>query len=252
MNPDPIPTAPPPDFRIIADDRERPSGVVEVLEANGHTVIIQRLDAGDYLVNDRLIVERKTIKDFALSIIDGRLFRQCNALAYLDDAILILEGRGADLKECAIDRTAMQGALVTVALIYRIPVLRSLNPSETARLMIYAADQLTRSRSDALRRPGYRPKGLRKQKLFALQGFPGIGPRRAQNLLDRFGTIENVLSADEPSLCSVPGIGPDAAKQLRSVLREHADVPYAIPIPKSRGAISGKCADAHQDDELDL
>jgi len=31
---------------------------------------------GDYQVEKRLIVERKTLKDFAVSIIDGRLFKQ--------------------------------------------------------------------------------------------------------------------------------------------------------------------------------
>ena len=64
------------DYRIsiIADDRERKSEVIKFLsETKNVSVDIKRLSLGDYLVDNRLVFERKTLNDFALSIIDGRL-----------------------------------------------------------------------------------------------------------------------------------------------------------------------------------
>jgi Fanconi anemia group M protein len=67
------------DYRIavIVDDRESKSEVIKFLsETKNVSVGIKRLSLGDYLVDNRLVFERKTLNDFALSIIDGRLFSQ--------------------------------------------------------------------------------------------------------------------------------------------------------------------------------
>jgi len=62
---------------VIVDDRESKSEVIKFLsETKNVSVDIKRLSLGDYLVDNRLIFERKTLNDFALSIIDGRLFSQ--------------------------------------------------------------------------------------------------------------------------------------------------------------------------------
>ncbi len=67
---------------VIADDREQRSGVVQALQdMDAVHVEIGRLAVGDYFAENRLIVERKTLADFSVSIIDGRLFRQAVKLA---------------------------------------------------------------------------------------------------------------------------------------------------------------------------
>jgi len=63
--------------RVVADDRERASGVVEALRVmEGVEVVGERLTLGDNLVDDRPLFERKTAVDFANSLVDGRLFQQ--------------------------------------------------------------------------------------------------------------------------------------------------------------------------------
>ena len=50
---------------VIADDRERKSEVVQFLsEMKNVSVGIKRLSFGDYVVDNRLVFERKTLKDF--------------------------------------------------------------------------------------------------------------------------------------------------------------------------------------------
>ncbi len=61
---------------IIADDREPNDIIKSLTERPDVDITIKRLSVGDYLVDNRLLFERKTIHDFAISIIDGRLFKQ--------------------------------------------------------------------------------------------------------------------------------------------------------------------------------
>ncbi len=39
-----------------------------------------RLESGDYLINNGVLIERKTCSDFATSLADGRLFPQAAKL----------------------------------------------------------------------------------------------------------------------------------------------------------------------------
>ncbi len=56
------------------DTREFNSNVVKELSRKGLVVESQQLDIGDYILSDRLAVERKEVKDFLQSLMDGRLF----------------------------------------------------------------------------------------------------------------------------------------------------------------------------------
>jgi len=53
-----------------------------------------------------------------------------------------------------------------------------------------------------------------------LQGLPGVGPERAERLLDRFGSVEAAISASSDELQSVDGIGVNIADKIRWVVSE--------------------------------
>jgi len=211
-------------IQIIADDRESKSPVIEALRSqNGVEVTVQRLVLGDYLLDERLLFERKTLRDFAVSLKDGRLFEQGVRLAAspLQKAI-ILEGRASDLADSGMRREALQGALISLTLFLGIPLLRSADADESARLMLYAArqfDHIARQMPPRLFK-GKRPKGKHKTQLRILQSLPGIGPGVAHNLLEQFGSVEAVLAADEQALLGVAGIGVGRAKSIRWAIGE--------------------------------
>lgn len=209
-------------MRVVVDDREGKSGVVEALRSmEGIQVEVERLDLGDYLVDDRVLFERKTVVDFAGSLVDGRLFDQACRLASIRfRPVLILEGTAADFAGCGVRREAIQGAVITLTVILNLPLLRSLDAAETARLIRYTGEQIERSAAGAVVRPGGRPKGKRKRQLFLLQGLPGIGSKRAGNLLDVFGNVESVVRADREALAAVEGIGRKTADAIRQTLSE--------------------------------
>ena len=226
---------------IIADDREQKSEVIQsLLGIENVDVHIQRLSIGDYQVDNRVVVERKTLKDFALSIIDGRLFRQMIRLtnsAYT--GVLILEGTAGDATDLGVTREAMQGALITVSLILGIPVLRAKDAAETAKLIVYMARQLETIDRGGVHRPGYRPKDKRRKQLFILQGLPGIGPGRAERLLDKFGSVEGVISAGSDELQSVYGIGKNVADRIKWAVSEEVK-PYGNEITSAFKSPGGK------------
>ena len=147
----------------MVDDREVPSGVLSVIEEMEDVAAeVKRMPLGDYVIDGRLLVERKTIQDLAISIKDGRLFGQACRLA--DSPLLtaiVLEGTGRDLKASGIRREAIQGALITLTLYLGIPLLRSRDLQETIRVLLYAARQGRAVASDALSRKGRRYKGKR-------------------------------------------------------------------------------------------
>lgn len=209
-------------IHIIADDREPKSEVIRSLsEIENVTFEIRRLPLGDYQVDNRVIVERKTLRDFAISIIDGRLFKQAIRLANSNlTGVLIIEGTNRDTADLGIARAAMQGALITVSLILGIPVLRAIDPAETAKLLVFMARQIKHLANNGIQRHGYRPKNKRKRQVFILQGLPGIGYERAVRLLDTFGSVERVISASSEELQGVEGIGKKIADKIRWVVGE--------------------------------
>jgi DNA excision repair protein ERCC-4 len=207
--------------QIVVDDRERPSGVIEELEkALAVVVKLEHLPVGDYCVDGAVLIERKTAADFAQSLIDGRLFGQAGRMS--SSALrpaYIVEGTSAEWAGLGVSREALQGALVTLMLIFDVPVFRSSDPAESARLIFYIGSQLIRQRD-----PGYAPyrqaKAKRKKtrQLRILQSLPGVGADRAKKLLERFKTVRACLTASPTELSEVEGIGSKTAAAIDQVI----------------------------------
>ena len=204
------------------DDRERHSGVPEALKQHPDVEITtRRLSLGDYQVDDTLIVERKTLADFALSVRDGRLFNQVARLTRqrTKRVCLILEGTSDRYPNLAIPTPAFRGALVTVTVVFNLPLLRSATPKETAEMILYAEHQLQRRDSRPPRRYGYNIKSLPRQQSLLLQAIPEIGPIKAERLLKSLGSPAAVASANIEQLMTVEGIGEKAATQIHQVFQ---------------------------------
>ena len=80
--------------RLHVDHAERPSALLDAVQRSGaFDVRVLRLVTGDYLIDHEVLIERKTIADFAISLIDGRLFPQVARLARSRyRSVLLIEG----------------------------------------------------------------------------------------------------------------------------------------------------------------
>ncbi len=205
--------------RIIADVRERGGGVIQALHAEPDVVVeVRQLPVGDYILSDRVVVERKSASDFVQSIIDGRLFEQARQMVeQFARPVLVVEGDPYVVRN--VHPNAIRGAIASLAVDYGIPVVFTRDAKETAALLkiIARREQLEQRREPRLRGEK-KIMSLPQMQQYIVESLPFVGPKLAKNLLKRFGTVERVMTASERELASVEGMGPKRAKEIRRVL----------------------------------
>ena len=207
---------------ITVDYREKASMLVRVLE-NRFTVQIKKLPFGDYQVGDYLTIERKSARDFLISIIDLRLFRQvANLKRHCRASLLLIEGDPyhTDLQ---FDHHAIRGALVSIQATWQLPVHFSESPQESCDIISDIVRQKETFSDVVSLRGGYRPKRIKTQQLYILQGLPGVGAELAKRLLAGFHSVSAVMTATEIELQRIEGIGPSRARYIRRVLDTEGD-----------------------------
>ncbi len=205
--------------RVFADHREMASGVVAELTKLGVEVEAKQLDVGDFILSDRVGVERKSVNDFLQSIVDKRLMDQAKRLCETFECpLLVLEGEGLYSRR-AIHPNAIRGALAALTVDFGISILPTRDEKETAAVLAIVArrEQLGDAREIAIRGEA---KGLTLPECqrFIVEGLPGVSAVLAKRLLEHFGTVERVMSASEKELQEVHGIGPEKAREIRKVL----------------------------------
>jgi ERCC4-type nuclease len=214
----------------VADDRERSPAVLSALRNVENVELrVARLDIGDYAVGPNLVVERKTAPDFVQSVIDGRLFRQARRLSRWSSGLrfLVLEGADQDLRQAGLSLHAVHGALITLTLVFGLPVLRTLDPVETAHLLVIAGRQLRRRMTSPTRLHPSVNAPARSTQLQMLLAIRDIGPRRASALLEHFGSIHSLSAATLDELAAVPGIGQRTARTVHRAMT-HRDPPLSM------------------------
>ena len=208
------------DVRIIADEREQKSGIPKLLKAIGVKVEIKTLPIGDYIVSHETVVERKTINDLLSSIFDGRLFDQCNRLKeHFQFPIIIVEGDVDEVESITENPLVFYGALSTVAIDFKIPIIPTPNASHTAKLLLSLS-----SRKESIKGPLLKKikksNNLQKQQLSVLSSLPGVGEKTAIRMLEKFGSPLKVLSASSKDLSKIPGLGEARAKKIKKMLEQ--------------------------------
>jgi ERCC4-type nuclease len=212
-------------FKIQVDTRESRAHVAYYLQKYAEVdITFQHLPVADYAVNDLFLFERKTLPDLIASIKDGRVFKQaCRLAAVPQRGVFILEGSSDCLKRSNMHRAAIQGLLIKISVFLNIPVLRAKDAEESARLILYTVRQsqkLTGSANHTRHFSHKRPQAKQKTQQYILQGIPGIGPGRAEALLNHFDSVEAIFSASTEELSAVSGINQKTANTICWAVKE--------------------------------
>lgn len=204
---------------LRVDHSERHATLLDLVRRCGEfDVQVEHLRVGDYFIGDAILVERKSYADFAVSIADGRLFPQAAALARSPHRpVILLEGPRPE-RMPDVHPHALQGAVASLAVMWRLPVLVARDSDDSLRILRALAHQVSKPHQDILRRYDRKPKRVSSKKLYILQGLPGVGPALADRLLSQFGSIERVIAADEAALTQVRGIGPAKAARIKELV----------------------------------
>jgi Fanconi anemia group M protein len=207
-------------IKIIVDTREMRSKIVKKLFELGVKIENQMLDVGDFVLSESVCVERKTVSDFLQSIIDGRIFQQLEQLStHYEKPVIILEGHKDIYAERMMHPNAIRGALASIAIDFRVPIIKSESEEETALFLYTIA-----SREQIDKKTDVRIRGERKPQTdsfmqeYLVTGLPGVGRGIAQNLLRHFRTVEKVFTATEKELKEVEKVGKEKAKRIRNIV----------------------------------
>ncbi len=205
-------------LRIVVDERERKSGIPDLLKSIGLNIEMKTLPIGDYIVAPETIVERKSIHDLMASVFDGRLFDQCSRLKeHFEHPIVLMEGNVDEIEEITENPLIFYGALSTVVIDFKIPVIPTPSATHTAKLLLSMC-----SRKDVPKGPYLKKikksSDLEKQQLSVLCSLPGIGEKFAVRMLTKFGTPLKVFGATTAELAKVEGLGEARAKKIKKTL----------------------------------
>ena len=206
--------------RVVADEREKASGVPEELSKLNVRVYFSRLPVADYVLNPELAVERKSVRDLVSSVYDSRLFYQAAKIsAAYAKPFLLIEGDSKEVEGLAKNLKSFYGAIANVTLTYGLRVLYTANPRESA---LAIAELLIHARSKPLARmPSELPpkaKSLTQQQLYLVSSMPGIGRKLAEKLLSKYGTPRRVMGLTAGELALTHGIGWKKAEKIREML----------------------------------
>ena len=188
--------------KIIVDNRERNANLLESLTSENVELSFAQLPVGDYVLSDRICIERKTTRDFENSIINSRLFDQINRLSIsCPKPVLIIEG---DESEFTLNPNVITGTLAAIYADYNIQVIRSHDTSETASILEKIAK---REQNDEKRNPVIvgrkRAYSVSEWQMLSLSAMPGVGPKLARLLLNHFHTLNGISNASVKDLKNV-------------------------------------------------
>lgn len=203
---------------IKADYREKGSTVLKELMAMDVYLDLQNLQIGDYHISEHVVVEYKKVKDFVDSIIDGRLIGQARELKQYYQPIIIIEGEEDIYSQRNIHPNAVRGALASLMLGFRIPVLMTKNARDTASMIKLIAEREQKKDDRDFQMHSVKPLSDKEIQEYIISSFPNIGSKIAPQLLSHFKTIKNIINADESELKKVELIGPKKAKQMKDLI----------------------------------
>lgn len=196
---------------IYADSRELRSGVIKELSHLNCEYDIRVLEVADYILSEKVAVERKATEDFLKSFIEDRkLFDQIRDLvSSYERPLMIIEGVPEELFTLRmINPDAVWGILETITVSFRCPILFTLNPKETATRLYSIAFKEQNKDKKPFHPHGSRHKRTPDEQLeYTLTSLPDMGVVTAKSLLSHFGTLQNVVMAPAVELQEVSHVG---------------------------------------------
>ena len=206
---------------IIVDDRE-PGEICSML--GEHTQ--KRLSLGDYIINETLIIERKSASDFVNSLVTKHLKSQVYRLtkAYANPVLAIIGNIYIEAQE-RISRQALIAQLASLTARHNLEGARgkiSLITFETDYDFTLYLKYLDKKTTE--NKPFTNPEieDLDKSDIEAVKNailslIPDLGEVLVKNLLCKFDSMRNIANASVKELNEVEGFGSKKANAVFKV-----------------------------------
>ncbi len=196
--------------KILVNIHE-PQDIIQHLQ-KAIAVEIKDFTPGDYLLGE-IAVERKTLPDFISSWVQGRLFDQLSRLrSSYTFPFLLIEAYHPDYLS---QTTAFYSILLTILLKTNVKIICTKDQKQTADVLLLMAGRAIVS-AQIMRQP--KKISLQQRRLNMLLQVPGMGRKKAQLLLETFGTLDALFKAESRQIQEIPTIGRKTVVQLDQIL----------------------------------
>ncbi len=226
----------------------RENDLIKLLQHKEH-VTVKQLPVGDIWIGvsgedleaDGLLIERKSIRDLEASILDGRYREQRGRiLAYCQEKntrpMYILEGSLSSLTG-RLQKSAILKFINRLVLHYQIPVIQTMNITETAEVIWALTEQWQeqdpmrsiKKKTDQVKVTDgihiQKKANASDHKTFAISCLaqcPGVSVKMAEAILTEFGTLPDVMNAEVEQIANIKigtrKVGPVVSKRLSDIL----------------------------------
>jgi ERCC4-related helicase/ERCC4-type nuclease len=211
---------------IVVDPRETKSGVARFLEKAGMDLTLQNLGIGDYVVSNKVCIERKTTIDFLDSLINKRrnLLEQILRMRKeYEKPVLVIEGESL-YGQRNVHPNVVRAVMATIALDLCVPIIQTRDEADTASLLYIIAKREQQPNKTEINPHGKKPSAsLKEQQEYFISALSNIGIVTTRNLLRHFKTAENVVRASKDELMEVDNVGKKTAEQIKKVVSSEYD-----------------------------
>ena len=193
---------------------------------NNITIIVESLDVGDFIICDdndveKLIIERKCLNDLASSIKDGRYVEQSLRLSHFSlhnhNIIYIIEGNLSTwTNRYKVQANTLHSAIFSLNYYKGFSVHKTNDMTETAEYILRVCDKLNRSQKKVpyycsgeinnnpktsdqyvsvikkVKKDNITPENISE---IILSQIPGISAKTSQVIIDKFGSLYQLLDA---------------------------------------------------------
>jgi len=224
-------------FKVLLDTQERKRFEKVLKKIKDFPIKIVPLRAGDLLISGEkgnVLIERKSMGDFAGSISSGQLFKEMEQM-YAEtrnvlpegsriDLFLLIEGSLLDIvKRRDWQINSLLSGMVMVPLSWHMNLIW-IQDKDMTPLIIYAISSYLGKPKEPPRIYGSRPKrklrSIREQQRFLVEGFAGIGGETSDQLLKNSGSPYDLFHNIQQGI-KVKGLGPTRLELLKKVLFTH-------------------------------
>ncbi|MFT4923886.1 MAG: ERCC4-related helicase/ERCC4-type nuclease [Haloarculaceae archaeon] len=209
------------DVEVVVDQRELDSAIARDLSTrDGIETRLETLAVGDYVLSDRVVVERKTVEDFLDTLTGGdrSLFEQVgDAGRHYARPVVVIEGEDLFGRR-NVHPKAIHGALASLAVDFGASVMQTAGEEETADLLEVVAEREQDEGDREVSVHGEKQsRTLAEQQEYVVAAIAEVGPVTARSLLSELGSVEAVMTADENELQEAEGVGHVTAQRIREV-----------------------------------
>src|SRR5690606_9716350 len=157
------------------------------------------------------------------SILDGRILSQARDLKQYKKPLIILQGDEDLYSQRRIHPNAIRGMITSLTVNFKIPIIRTLNPKDSAAYLLVIAKREQLEKGEFQMHTS-KPLSDNSLQEYIISSFPGIGIGLAKPIHSEFKSIKNFINASEEDHKKVDLIGPKKASRLKEIIEKRYDL----------------------------